>query len=85
MTRFVVERVQNALNDHSKPVRGVDIHLRGMAYKRDFDEIVPAADREVIVTDQTDVDYKALSEKARVIVEVRNVLPELVGDKRIRL
>jgi UDP-N-acetyl-D-glucosamine dehydrogenase len=39
MPHFVVEKVQNALNDHSKPIRGSHIHLVGMAYKRDIDDV----------------------------------------------
>lgn len=34
MPRHVVERVQSALNDAGKPVRGSRIHLVGVAYKR---------------------------------------------------
>ena len=39
MPHFVVEKVQNALNDHSKPLRGSHIHVMGMAYKRDIDDV----------------------------------------------
>lgn len=38
MPHFVVEKVQNALNDRSKPVRGSRIHVVGVAYKRDIDD-----------------------------------------------
>ncbi len=39
MPHFVVEKVQNALNDHRKPVKGSHIHLLGVAYKRDIDDV----------------------------------------------
>jgi len=39
MPHFVVDRVQNALNDVSKPVKGSKVHLVGMAYKRDIDDV----------------------------------------------
>jgi UDP-N-acetyl-D-glucosamine dehydrogenase len=39
MPHFVVERVQNALNDRAKPVKGSRIHLFGVAYKRDIDDV----------------------------------------------
>jgi UDP-N-acetyl-D-glucosamine dehydrogenase len=39
MPHFVVDRVQNALNDVAKPVKGSHIHLLGIAYKRDIDDV----------------------------------------------
>jgi UDP-N-acetyl-D-glucosamine dehydrogenase len=39
MPHFVVDRVQNALNDVAKPVKGAHIHLLGIAYKRDIDDV----------------------------------------------
>src|SRR6202021_857020 len=39
MPEFVVEKVQNALNDASKAVRGSHIHVLGVAYKRDIDDV----------------------------------------------
>jgi UDP-N-acetyl-D-glucosamine dehydrogenase len=39
MPHFVVDKVQNALNDASKPVRGSRIHIMGVAYKRDIDDM----------------------------------------------
>jgi UDP-N-acetyl-D-glucosamine dehydrogenase len=39
MPHFVVERVQNALNDRAKPVKGSRIHLFGVAYKRDIEDV----------------------------------------------
>ncbi len=34
MPMFVVEKIQSALNDHAKPVKGSHIHIVGVAYKR---------------------------------------------------
>ena len=39
MPLFVVEKIQNALNDRCKPVRGSHIHIVGVAYKRDIDDV----------------------------------------------
>jgi UDP-N-acetyl-D-glucosamine dehydrogenase len=39
MPHFVVDKVQNALNDHSKPLKGSHIHIVGVAYKRDIDDM----------------------------------------------
>jgi UDP-N-acetyl-D-glucosamine dehydrogenase len=39
MPEFVVEKIQNALNDSSKAVRGSKIHILGVAYKRDIDDV----------------------------------------------
>ena len=129
MPLFVVEKVQNALNDQSKPVRGSHIHILGMAYKRDIDDVrespaldiahllrkrgarvtysdpyVPkvrldggdlesedmlaqaaAADCVVIITDHTNVDYRAVAEKARLVVDTRNALKGVQSEKIVRL
>ena len=39
MPHFVVDKVQNALNDAGKPVKGSRIHVMGVAYKRDIDDL----------------------------------------------
>jgi UDP-N-acetyl-D-glucosamine dehydrogenase len=39
MPHFVVEKVQNALNDTAKPLRGSHVHISGVAYKRDIDDV----------------------------------------------
>jgi UDP-N-acetyl-D-glucosamine dehydrogenase len=39
MPHFVADKVQNALNDASKPVKGSKIHVMGVAYKRDIDDM----------------------------------------------
>ena len=39
MPHFVAEKVQSALNDAAKPVKGSRIHVMGVAYKRDIDDL----------------------------------------------
>jgi UDP-N-acetyl-D-glucosamine dehydrogenase len=39
MPHFVVEKIQNALNEHTKPLRGSNIHICGVSYKRDIDDV----------------------------------------------
>jgi UDP-N-acetyl-D-glucosamine dehydrogenase len=128
MPHFVVDKVQNALNDAGKPVKGSKIHVMGVAYKRDLDDMrespaldvmlllqrrgglvtysdphVPilrvegldlaaipedsAADADcvVIITDHTSFDYRALVERAALIVDSRNALKAFRSPKIVRL
>jgi UDP-N-acetyl-D-glucosamine dehydrogenase len=39
MPHFVVEKIQNALNEHTKPLRGSHVHIVGVAYKRNIDDL----------------------------------------------
>src|ERR1700676_3419455 len=39
MPHVVVDKIQNALNDHSKPLKGSRVHILGVAYKRDIDDV----------------------------------------------
>jgi UDP-N-acetyl-D-glucosamine dehydrogenase len=39
MPHFVADKIQNALNDAGKPVKGSRIHVMGAAYKRDIDDM----------------------------------------------
>src|SRR5213596_1882185 len=39
MPHFVVEKVQNALNDLGKAVKGSHVHILGVAYKRDIEDV----------------------------------------------
>lgn len=39
MPHFVVEKVQDALNGHTKPVKGSRIHILGVAYKKNIDDV----------------------------------------------
>ena len=49
MPQFVVEKVQNALNDASKPVRGSHIHILGVAYKKDIDDVRESPALDIIL------------------------------------
>jgi UDP-N-acetyl-D-glucosamine dehydrogenase len=123
MPGFVVEKVQNALNDHYKSLNGSRVHILGVAYKRDIDDVrespaldiihllhqrgakltysdphVPrlqfdgldlismspvegaqSADCVVIVTDHTSVDYFAVLNASKVVVDTRNALKSFVS------
>jgi UDP-N-acetyl-D-glucosamine dehydrogenase len=39
MPKFVVSKIQTALNDRGKPLKGSRIHVLGVAYKRDIDDV----------------------------------------------
>ena len=39
MPHFVADKIQAALNDRGKPVKGSRIHILGVAYKRDIDDV----------------------------------------------
>src|ERR1700735_5551010 len=39
MPHFVVDKIQHALNEHSKPLKGSHVHVLGVAYKRDIDDV----------------------------------------------
>lgn len=39
MPQFVVDRLQDALNDQGKPVKGTRIHIMGVAYKKDIGDV----------------------------------------------
>jgi UDP-N-acetyl-D-glucosamine dehydrogenase len=129
MPEFVVEKVQHALNDATKPVRGSRIHVIGAAYKRDIDDVrespaldiivllqrmganvtfsapyvkrlrindsflesqdllpgVEAADCVVIITDHTGVDYRAVVDRAKLIVDTRHALKGFKSEKIVKL
>src|SRR5438876_11144165 len=39
MPHFVVDKIQNALNEHTKPLKGSRVHVMGVSYKRDIDDV----------------------------------------------
>ncbi|MFN0168546.1 MAG: nucleotide sugar dehydrogenase [Bryobacteraceae bacterium] len=39
MPHFVVDKIQNALNDQKKPLNGSHVHILGVAYKRDIEDV----------------------------------------------
>ena len=49
MPHFVVDKVQNALNDAGKPVKGSRIHVMGVAYKRDIEDMRESPALDVIM------------------------------------
>jgi UDP-N-acetyl-D-glucosamine dehydrogenase len=129
MPHFVVDKIQNALNDHSKPLKGSHVHVLGAAYKRDIDDVrespaldiilllerrgcrvtysdpfvgklrldgheltaqdpiamAEVADCVVLVTDHSGVDYAAIVERAKLIVDTRNALKKYISPKVVRL
>ena len=48
MPRFVVTRIQDALNERSKPVKGSRVLIMGVAYKPDIDDIRESPALDVI-------------------------------------
>jgi UDP-N-acetyl-D-glucosamine dehydrogenase len=49
MPQFVVDKVQNALNDAGKPVKGSRVHVMGVAYKRDIDDLRESPALDIIL------------------------------------
>jgi UDP-N-acetyl-D-glucosamine dehydrogenase len=49
MPHFVADKIQNALNDAGKPVKGSRIHVMGVAYKRDIDDMRESPALDVIL------------------------------------
>jgi UDP-N-acetyl-D-glucosamine dehydrogenase len=49
MPHFVVDKIQNALNDHVKPLKGSHIHVLGVAYKRDIDDVRESPALDIIL------------------------------------
>jgi len=52
MPHFVVDKIQNALNEVRKPLKGSHVHVLGVAYKRDIDDVreSPALDVMHVLT-----------------------------------
>ena len=48
MPHFVVDKIQNALNDHTKPLKGSHVHVLGAAYKRDIDDVRESPSIDII-------------------------------------
>ena len=49
MPHFVVDKIQNALNDHSKPLKGSHVHILGVAYKRNIDDVRESPALDIIL------------------------------------
>lgn len=48
MPRYVIHRLMDALNEHGKPVKGSDICVLGVSYKRDVDDTRESPSFELI-------------------------------------
>ena len=48
MPYYVVERLARALNSHSKPMRGAEVLVLGVAYKRDVDDLRESPSLKII-------------------------------------
>jgi len=49
MPRFVVDKVQTALNNQSKPLMNANIHIVGVAYKRNVDDLRESPALDIIL------------------------------------
>ncbi|HEV2688057.1 MAG TPA: nucleotide sugar dehydrogenase [Bryobacteraceae bacterium] len=49
MPHFIVDKIQNALNDHAKPLKGAHVHILGVAYKRDIDDVRESPALDIIL------------------------------------
>ena len=49
MPHFVVDKIQNALNEHAKPLKGSHVHIAGVAYKRNIDDVRESPALDVIL------------------------------------
>ncbi len=49
MPHFVVDKIQNALNDAAKPVKGSHIHVLGVAYKKDIEDVRESPALDIIL------------------------------------
>jgi UDP-N-acetyl-D-glucosamine dehydrogenase len=49
MPHFVLDKIQNALNDHGKPLKGSHIHILGVAYKRNIDDVRESPALDIIL------------------------------------
>jgi len=49
MPRFVVDKIQAALNTQAKPLMGSHVHVAGVAYKRDIDDLRESPALDIIL------------------------------------
>jgi UDP-N-acetyl-D-glucosamine dehydrogenase len=45
--------VQNALNEHCKPLKGSHVHIAGIAYKKNIDDVRESPALDVMLLPQT--------------------------------
>jgi len=48
MPHYVVDKIQNALNDRGKALKGAHVHVLGIAYKKDIDDVRESPALDVI-------------------------------------
>jgi UDP-N-acetyl-D-glucosamine dehydrogenase len=71
MPKFVVDKVVDALNDAAKPLRGSRVHILGVAYKRDVNDVRESPALHVI---------KLLLDKGAIVTYTDSFVPELHED-----
>jgi UDP-N-acetyl-D-glucosamine dehydrogenase len=49
MPRYVVDKIQGALNERAKPLLGTRVHIAGVAYKRDIDDLRESPALDIIL------------------------------------
>jgi UDP-N-acetyl-D-glucosamine dehydrogenase len=49
MPHFVVEKIQDALNEHGKALKGARVHIAGVAYKRNIDDMRESPALDIIL------------------------------------
>jgi UDP-N-acetyl-D-glucosamine dehydrogenase len=75
MPHFVVDKIQNALNNRSKPLKGSHIHVLGVAYKRDIDDVRESPALDIILL---------LEQRGARITYTDPYLPRIqLGDRRL--
>ena len=57
----------------------------GELQAQDLMKSVAEADCTVVITDHTNVDYSAMLDSAKLVVDTRNALKKLQSDKLVRL
>lgn len=68
MPRYVIDKVQDCLNDHGKPLKGSRILLLGLAYKSDVDDMRESPSLELI---------RRLEQKGAIVNYHDSYLPEI--------
>ena len=88
MPHFVADKVQNALNDAGKPVKGSHIHVMGVAYKRDIDDMRESPALDVMLLLQRRGGHVTYSDPARAALKLDglpNSCAAGIGGRRRRL
>src|SRR5208282_870824 len=81
MPHFVAERVQNALNDAGKPVKGSKILVMGVAYKRDIEDMRESPALDVMLLLQRRGGIVSYCDPHVPVVRVEGLNLESVGEE----